>query len=225
MNSPLGFVSQSWRMEVTLGHQHQCPGIRIRAVISLIILLLPFTVKCRSVCADAPHRMEVKHGRLKLSQLNGGNAESPDVAQVVVATLLFHCHYLWSHPGKSKVARMSGVQDDVYLRQSTVKQQVANVTPLTSRGSRWMTFFWLPRHWSPQPPQNRLDGQCTCNDESNWTWRFQNVCVCIHWPNFTSPRCVKRMFAPYTQRQFFFFCSGWYLSRIRVLKIISLFFF
>lgn len=46
LNSPLGFVSQPWRMEVALGHQHQGSEIQYGIVINLIILLLGFKVKC-----------------------------------------------------------------------------------------------------------------------------------------------------------------------------------
>lgn len=46
LNSPLGFVSQPRRMEVALGHQHQCSEIRYGILIDLIVLLLPFTLKC-----------------------------------------------------------------------------------------------------------------------------------------------------------------------------------
>lgn len=68
-------------------------------------------VEVNVACAEAPHWMEVKHGRLELGQFDGGNAKSPDVTQVVVPALLLHRHYLWSHPANSKVARMSGVED------------------------------------------------------------------------------------------------------------------
>lgn len=70
-------------------------------------------VEVNVACAEAPHWMEVEHGRLKLGQFDGGNAKSPDVTQVVVAALLLHRYYLRSHPANSKVARMSGVEDGV----------------------------------------------------------------------------------------------------------------
>lgn len=45
-----------------------------------------------------PHGVQVEHGRLQLSQLDGGDADGPDVAQLVVAAVLLHrCHF-WSHP-------------------------------------------------------------------------------------------------------------------------------
>lgn len=59
------------------------------------------------VCADSPHWVEVKHGRLELSQLNGSDADGPDIAQVVVPPLLLHCSHLWSHPGQMKQKRKS----------------------------------------------------------------------------------------------------------------------
>lgn len=65
-------------------------------------------VEVSVACAEAPHWMEVKQGRLKLGQFNGSNAEGPDVTQVVVPALLLHRYYLRSHPADSKVARMSG---------------------------------------------------------------------------------------------------------------------
>lgn len=42
--------------------------------------------------------MQIKHWRLQLSQLNGGDANSPDVAQLVVAPVLLYRCYLRSHP-------------------------------------------------------------------------------------------------------------------------------
>lgn len=54
------------------------------------------------VCADSPHWVEVKHGRLELSQFDGGDADSPDVTQVVVAALLLNCSHLWSHPTQTR---------------------------------------------------------------------------------------------------------------------------
>lgn len=67
-------------------------------------------VEVNVACAEAPHWMEVKHGRLKLGQFDGGNAEGPDVTQMVVPALLLHRYYLRSHPANSKVAGMSGVE-------------------------------------------------------------------------------------------------------------------
>lgn len=51
--------------------------------------------------AVPPHRVEVEHGGLQLGELDGGDADGPDVAQVVVAALLLHGRHLWSHPAES----------------------------------------------------------------------------------------------------------------------------
>lgn len=55
------------------------------------------------VCADSPHRVEVEHGRLELSQLDGSDADGPDITQVVVSALLFHRSHLWSHPEEGNI--------------------------------------------------------------------------------------------------------------------------
>ena len=46
--------------------------------------------------------MQVKHRRLQLGQLDGRDADGPDVAQLVVAAVLLHRRYFWSHPGQSR---------------------------------------------------------------------------------------------------------------------------
>lgn len=52
--------------------------------------------------SSVPHWVQVEHWRLQLSQLDGGDADSPDVAQLVVAAVLLHrCHF-WSHPEEKK---------------------------------------------------------------------------------------------------------------------------
>lgn len=149
-----------------------------------------WNVKCRSnvvekqvrpskvnvICTDTPHWVEVEHGRLKLGQFNGGDAEGPDVTQVVVPALLLHRHYLWSHPAKKQSSENVGFwrwytaikTHQQQTNKSQSKQQVVQLNstiPLTSRGFRWKTSFWLPRHWSLQPPQNQLDRQSICDDE------------------------------------------------------------
>lgn len=74
------------------------------------LLCLPF-LWChvqiiKSVCADSPHWMEVIHWWLELSQLNGCNADSPDVTQVVIAPFLLHCSHLWGHPEWSNTDKL-----------------------------------------------------------------------------------------------------------------------
>lgn len=47
--------------------------------------------------------MKVKHGRLQLGQLYRRDPDSPDVTQLVVATVLLHGGYFWSHPAQKRV--------------------------------------------------------------------------------------------------------------------------
>lgn len=49
--------------------------------------------------------MKVKHGRLQLGQLDRRDSDRPDVAQLVVAAVLLHCCYFWSHPAQRRVQR------------------------------------------------------------------------------------------------------------------------
>lgn len=51
-----------------------------------------------------PHGVKVKHGRLQLGQLYRRDPHSPDVAELVVAAVLFHCCYFRSHPVQRKRA-------------------------------------------------------------------------------------------------------------------------
>lgn len=47
---------------------------------------------------SSPHGVQVEHGRLQLSQLDGGDADGPDVAQLVVTAVLLHRRHFRSHP-------------------------------------------------------------------------------------------------------------------------------
>lgn len=56
---------------------------------------------------SVPHGVQVEHGRLQLSQLDGSDADSPDVTQLVVAAVLLHrCHF-WSHPEEKETEQNS----------------------------------------------------------------------------------------------------------------------
>ena len=44
------------------------------------------------------HWVQVKHGRLQLCQLDGRDAHSPDVTQLVISSLLLHSCHLRGHP-------------------------------------------------------------------------------------------------------------------------------
>lgn len=46
--------------------------------------------------------MQVKHGGLKLRQLDGCDADRPDVTELVVAAVLLHRRNLWGHPSKRR---------------------------------------------------------------------------------------------------------------------------
>ena len=59
--SPLIFILQSGRFESAFGHEE-----------------------------ERPHGMQVKHGRLHFSELDGSDANSPNVAEVIVASFTFH---------------------------------------------------------------------------------------------------------------------------------------
>lgn len=47
---------------------------------------------------SSPHGVQVEHGRLQLGQLDGGDADGPDVAQLVVTAVLLHRRHFRSHP-------------------------------------------------------------------------------------------------------------------------------
>lgn len=47
---------------------------------------------------SVPHGVQVEHGRLQLGQLDGGDADGPDVAQLVVTAVLLHRRHFRSHP-------------------------------------------------------------------------------------------------------------------------------
>ena len=42
--------------------------------------------------------MQVEERRLQLAQLNGSDAQGPDVTQLIVATFALHGGHLWGHP-------------------------------------------------------------------------------------------------------------------------------
>lgn len=52
----------------------------------------------RRVFFYLPQWMDVKHGGLKLCQLDGCDAHRPDVAQFVITTFNLHRCHLWRHP-------------------------------------------------------------------------------------------------------------------------------
>lgn len=66
---PASLVSQLWRLEAALRHKHQ-----------------------------GPHGMQVEERRLQLAQLDGSDAQGPDVTQLIVATFALHGGHLWGHP-------------------------------------------------------------------------------------------------------------------------------
>jgi len=45
-----------------------------------------------------PHRVEIKHGGLELGELDGGDADGPDVTLLVVPALPLHGGHLRRHP-------------------------------------------------------------------------------------------------------------------------------
>lgn len=75
-----------------------------------------------------PHRMQVEHGRLQLSQLDGRDANRPDVAQLVVTAVLLHGRHLWSHPKPSqsrvRAFQLPSLQEADELICPTVKRRL-----------------------------------------------------------------------------------------------------
>lgn len=83
-----------------------CACVVVCACVSVCVCAFVSVCVCVSVCACvgvcacvSPHRVEVKHWRLELCQLDGRDAYRPDVTQMVVPTLLLHCCHLRCHPG------------------------------------------------------------------------------------------------------------------------------
>ncbi|TNN30804.1 hypothetical protein EYF80_059045 [Liparis tanakae] len=72
--------------------------------------------------AVSPHRVEVEHGRLQLRQLDGGDADGPDVTQVVVAAFLLYGGHLGSHPAQQGYERRRGSS----AHESRVSRQAAH---------------------------------------------------------------------------------------------------
>ena len=46
----------------------------------------------------SPHGVEIKHGGLELGELDGGDADGPDVTLLVVPALSLHSGHLRRHP-------------------------------------------------------------------------------------------------------------------------------
>lgn len=80
------------------------------------VCLSPTVCPVPIVCADSPHWVQVKHGRLQLCQLDGSDADGPDITQVVIATLLLHRSHLWSHPAQR--GRVSGPDSQTGVSRS-----------------------------------------------------------------------------------------------------------
>lgn len=80
------------------------------------VCLSPTVCPVPIVYADSPHWVQVKHGRLQLCQLDGSDADGPDITQVVIATLLLHRSHLWSHPAQR--GRVSGPDSQTGVSRS-----------------------------------------------------------------------------------------------------------
>lgn len=55
-----------------------------------------------------PHGVKIKHGRLKLGEFNRRDADSPDIAELVVSAVLLHRGDFWGHPLKQKASFSEG---------------------------------------------------------------------------------------------------------------------
>ena len=62
--------------------------------------------------------MQVKHGGLQLGQLNGSDANGPDVAEVVITALSFHSGNFGGHPVGSANEALPFAQGGCDLRQA-----------------------------------------------------------------------------------------------------------
>lgn len=60
-----------------------------------------------------PHGMQVEHGRLQLGELDGGDADGPDVAQLVVTAIFLHSCHFRSHPVKNKEEQNSALKQEL----------------------------------------------------------------------------------------------------------------
>ena len=67
---------------------------------------------------ESSHGVQVEHGRLQLGQLDGSDAHSPDIAEVVVTTLPFHGSNFWCHPVRRSDEALPFSQSGCYLGEA-----------------------------------------------------------------------------------------------------------
>ena len=77
-----------------------------------------------------PHGMEIKHRWLCLCQLYGGDADSPDVALLVVTPFLLHSGHLGGHPVRGPDERFPLHQQRLCQLSSDTKVSCTEKKPL-----------------------------------------------------------------------------------------------
>lgn len=106
-----GFESHHLLLSFSLGGWKLLLDINIRALqqkkeklsSKLLHVTSVFSVLVNDFDASFwPHGVKVKHRWLKLCQLYASDAHCPDITQMVISTLLFHCSHLRGHPNKIK---------------------------------------------------------------------------------------------------------------------------
>lgn len=131
-----------------------------------------------------PHWMKIKHGWLKLCQFNCCYANCPDITELVVTTILFHCCNFWSHPLNAKPA--------------SVIQHGDRILPcLYPRISQHFTALWRDLFQCNRPTQ-RIEGRQKPDATTQpWDKGTQRLSVCcIAASEIKSESCISSKLSP-----------------------------
>ena len=133
---------------------------------------------------DLPHRVEVKHGGLRLGQLNSSNPHSPYVTLVVVSTLPLHRCYLRRHPVWRPDERLSlQLQSQWELgRNAKVSCGMTHTRNFISTYilQRKSENIWTFRNGFDLTTLSWLLPSCTDSNNERWS-KLVVMCSCMLW--------------------------------------------